>query len=42
MALWECRVCGRLYIDDLRHELQSYLPEGENTAKEILRSREAN
>lgn len=24
---WQCRDCGRLYIDDVAHKLQSYAPE---------------
>jgi hypothetical protein len=39
--MWQCRGCGRLYIDDLQGNLQCYLPERESTAREILRSRES-
>lgn len=36
--MWQCSVCGRLYIDDQDHTLQSFLPSSEETPKEILRS----
>ena len=26
---WQCRTCGRLYIDDAQRTLNSYAPEGE-------------
>jgi hypothetical protein len=35
--IWQCRSCGQLYVDDPRHELQCYVPEGDATAKDILR-----
>ena len=35
---YQCRACGRLYVDDLRG-LHCYFPEGEETSKEILRAR---
>ena len=38
--MWQCRGCGRLYIDDRAGNLRCYLPMDENTSKEILRSRE--
>jgi len=38
--MWQCQACGRLYIDDQQNELQCYVPESEQTAREILRSRE--
>lgn len=37
--MYQCRECGRLYIDDGRGNLQCYVPEVEGTAREILRSR---
>jgi hypothetical protein len=37
--MYQCRACGRLYIYDLQGQLQCYLPESEQTPKEILRSR---
>lgn len=40
--IYQCRACGRLYIDDLQGNLHCYVPEKEETAKEILRSRESN
>jgi hypothetical protein len=34
--MWQCSQCGRLYVDDHNHRLQSYLPEDDNTEKRIL------
>ena len=39
--MYQCRMCGRLYIDDLQGKLQCFVPESEQTAKEIFRSRES-
>jgi hypothetical protein len=39
--MYQCRECGRLYIDDLQGKLHCYLPESEQTAREILRSRQS-
>ena len=35
--MWQCATCGRLYIDDIRGNLQCYVPEREQTDREILR-----
>jgi hypothetical protein len=40
--MYQCRECGRLYIDDGQAKLQCYLPADGGTAREILRSRESN
>jgi hypothetical protein len=37
--VYECRECGRLYIDDHEGNLQSYVPENRDASKEILRSK---
>ena len=37
--VWQCRACGRLYIDDLQGKLQCFVPEGAETEREVLRSR---
>ncbi len=37
--MYQCRDCGRLFIDDLRGDLQCYVPASEETSREILRSR---
>jgi hypothetical protein len=37
--MWQCRECGRLYIDDLDGQLRCFVPEGEPAAREILRTR---
>ena len=39
--MWQCRSCGRLYIDDRSGKLHCYLPANDETDKEILRSRAA-
>jgi hypothetical protein len=38
--MYQCRRCGRLYIDDLEGNMQCYAPTSEDTSHEILRSRE--
>ena len=35
--MWQCRSCGRLYLDDQRHQLQCYVPADGETAREVLR-----
>lgn len=37
--MWQCRVCGRLYIDGLDGKLRRFVPEGEPPDLEVLRSR---
>ena len=37
--IWQCRSCGRVYINDRHGKLHCYLPETDETAREILRSR---
>ena len=37
--MYQCRSCGRLYIDDPKRELHCFVPESEQTSREILRSR---
>jgi hypothetical protein len=39
-TVYECRECGRLYIDDRHRDLQCYTP-ADNSAKEILRYKES-
>ena len=36
--MWQCRVCGRLYIDGCDGQLRCFVPEGEPADREILRS----
>lgn len=36
---WQCTNCGRLFIDDQRHDLQCYAPVDDETAKDLFRSR---
>lgn len=33
---WQCRDCGRIYIDDVENKLQAYAPE-EGAARELFR-----
>jgi hypothetical protein len=37
--IYQCGVCGRLFIDDAERHLQSDVPATEETSREILRSR---
>jgi len=37
--VWQCRECGRLYVDDADGQLHSFAPEGAPVDREILRSR---
>lgn len=39
-SMYQCRECGRLYLDDRTRTLHSYLPADEVTQREILRSRD--
>jgi hypothetical protein len=34
--MWQCRACGRLYIDDQEHNLQNFVPSSDATPKEML------
>ncbi len=38
--MYQCRECGRLYLDDRAGTLHNYLPADEGTHREILRSRD--
>lgn len=38
--MYQCRECGRLYLDDRSRTLHSYLPADEAAQREILRSRD--
>lgn len=39
--MYQCSICGRLYIDDKRGSgLHCYVPSDDTTSKEILRSRD--
>ena len=35
--MWQCRACGRLYVDDQQHQLQCYVPASEDTSRQVLR-----
>ena len=37
--MYQCRACGRLYIDDAQGVLHCYVPADDTTSKEVLRSR---
>jgi hypothetical protein len=37
--VYQCRDCGRLFVDDRQHKTHMYQPSSEETSKEILRSR---
>jgi hypothetical protein len=36
--MYQCNVCGRLYVDDNQGALHCYIPADEKTSREILRS----
>ena len=36
--MWQCSICGRVYIDDTKGKLQCYAPENTETQREVLRS----
>jgi hypothetical protein len=38
---WQCRECGRLYVDDADAQLHCFAPEGASVSREVLRSRPA-
>jgi hypothetical protein len=38
--MWQCRECGRLYIDGLDGQLRCFTPESEQADREILRSKQ--
>lgn len=35
--MWQCRACGRLYIDGRDGQLRCFVPEGEPADREVLR-----
>ncbi len=39
--LWQCRACGRLYVEGLDEQVRCFIPEGDSVDREILRSRPA-
>ena len=39
--MWQCFVCGRLYIDGLNGELQCFAPADEYTDHRVLRSKKS-
>jgi|SRR6185436_18264011 len=36
---WQCRTCGRVYMDDQRGELREFLPASTDAPREVFRSR---
>ncbi|HEU0298211.1 MAG TPA: hypothetical protein VFR37_02130 [Longimicrobium sp.] len=36
---WQCRECGRLWMDDQRHEVHELIPAGDSVPREIFRTR---
>jgi hypothetical protein len=38
-SAWQCRACGRLFLDDQKFELQAFAPDSESVTHEIFRSR---
>ena len=37
--MWQCRACGRIYVDGLDGELHVYAPEKDDTERQVLRGR---
>lgn len=37
--LYQCRNCGRLYVDDQQHQLHTFTPDAADGAAEVLRGR---
>ena len=37
--IYQCRDCGRLFVNDRQHKTHIYTPSSHDTGKEILRSR---
>lgn len=37
--IWQCRACGRLYLDGKDGQLACFAPEGGTVDRDILRSR---
>ena len=35
--IWQCWACGRLYVDDLQHDVHCYRPDTEGTDRAVLR-----
>jgi hypothetical protein len=35
---WQCGVCGRVYLEDLKRELQCYAPAGDDTLCDVFRA----
>jgi hypothetical protein len=40
--VYQCKVCGRLFVDDRQHQLHAFAPASAETCKEILRSRDGD
>src|SRR4051812_23112294 len=38
--VYQCRECGRLFVDDRGHKLHTFAPVSGETCREILRSRD--
>jgi len=38
-SAWQCRACGRVYIDDQSHELWQLVPSTDEFPRELFRSR---
>ncbi len=36
---WQCRECGRLWVDDQQHQAREFAPAADDVPREIFRSR---
>ena len=39
---YQCRECGRLFVDDREHQLHTFAPASTETSRELLRSRDGD
>ena len=40
--VYQCKACGRLFVDDRQYQLHTFIPATAETCKEILRSRDGD
>ena len=39
---WQCSACGRLYVEDVKRDLQCYVPAGADTLRDLFRVESGN
>jgi hypothetical protein len=40
--VYQCKKCGRLFVDDRQHQLHTFAPTSAETCREILRNRDGD